>query len=370
MRTIVKYASLLLASAVMLLSCEKTGGENVNMDAGFHIMSDKNVIQSNGEDIATLSAYLDGKDVTAETVFYLKEGNSKKQLSGNILTVDKVGKYNIIAMYGTFITNDPISVTAIDVAIPAVAEDADVSNTSFVHRAFLNQYTGTGCIFCPGMVYVLRETFEDEVVKSKCVLSAIHSYGVGDPAYITSPTVQSYPYLILDMSKGFTYDMGAEILKEYIKESTSSAAKVGISANPVLTDDVLVVTVEVKAAQAGEYNVGVWFMQDDVFGQQEIWEKFPQSMRTDKTLNYHDNCVRSADSRNSNAFFGFPLGKIEAGKTAQRSFVLNIDKDNWKLSEISDLHFAAFVTEKAGKSYEVVNVIDCPIDQPSPYQYQ
>ena len=118
MRNIMKFASLLLASAVMFLSCEKTGGNDTSMDARFQISADKNVIQGNGTDAATFTATLDGKDVTAETVFYLKD--SMTQLEGNKLTADKVGVYNVIGMYGTFYTEEPTAITAINVPVPAV----------------------------------------------------------------------------------------------------------------------------------------------------------------------------------------------------------------------------------------------------------
>ena len=141
MKNIMKFVSLLSLAAVMFISCEKTG-DDTSLDAGFQISSDKNVIQANGVDVAAFHAVLDGKDVTAETTFYLKD--SMTPLDGNKLTADKIGVYNVIGMYGTFYTEEPVSVTAIDMPVPAPAEDPAASNTSFVHRAFLNQYTGTG----------------------------------------------------------------------------------------------------------------------------------------------------------------------------------------------------------------------------------
>lgn len=355
----------------MSVSCEKDSGDDTSMDAGFYIMADKNVIQSNGEDFATFTALLDGKDVTAETTFYLKEGKNMKPVSGNKLAVSSAGKYEVIGAYGTFYTEDPVAVSAIDMPVPAAVEDPAASNTSFVHRAFLNQYTGTGCGYCPGMIRALRAAFEDEETADMAVLAAVHSFGAGDPAYIPGPRSNSYPYLHIDMVSGFTYDMDpfgeGKVLKTALQERTSMPAKVGISANPVYQDDVLVVTVEVKAAETGEYNLGVWFMQDNVYGQQKDQIGI---VAGDKSFEYHDNCVRSADSRYLNSYAGYPLGEIKAGKTAQRTFVLNIDKTEWKLKDMNNIHFAAFVTAKNGKAYEVVNVIDCPYNEPTPYEYK
>ena len=366
MRSILKFTSLLLVSAVMFLSCDKTG-DDTSLDAGFQISSDKNVIQSNGTDFVTFTATLDDKDVTAETIFYLKE--TMTPLDGNKLTADKDGVYDVIASYGTFYTKEPVSVTAINIAVPEAAADPDASKTSFVHRAFLNQYTGTGCGYCPGMIRALRAAFEDEETKNMAVHAAIHSYETGDPAYISGPRAQGYPYMEIDMAVSFTYNLDPDgkggVLKKALQERVSAPAKVGISANPVLNDNMLVVTVEVKAAETGEYNLGVWFMQDNVYGQQTDYLGI-----ADNSFNYHENCVRSADSRYGNGYTGYPLGEIQAGKTAQRTFVLNIDKETWKLKDMNDLHFAAFVTAKNGKSYQVVNVVDCPISAPTPYEYK
>lgn len=367
MKNIMKFASLLFAAAVMVISCDKTGGDDTDMDARFYISSDKNVIQSNGSDVATFTAVLDGKDVTSETTFYFKD--SMTPLEGNKLSADKAGVYNVIGMYGTFYREEPVSVTAIDMPVPAPAEDPAASNTSFVHRAFLTQYTGTGCKYCPGMIRALRTAFEDEETKNMAVHSAVHSYNVGDPAYITGPKASGYPYLEIDMAVSFSYDLDPEakagVLKKAISERVSAPAKVGISANPVVKDDVLVVTVEVKAAEAGEYYLGVWFMQDNVYGQQTDGLGI-----ADNSYNYHENCVRSADSRFGNTYAGYPLGEIKAGKTVQRTFVLNIDKESWKLKDMNNLHFAAFVTAKNGRNYNVVNVVDCEISEPTPYQYK
>ena len=367
MRSIFKFTSLLLASAVMFLSCEKTG-DDTDLNAGFQIASDKNVIQSNGTDVATFTAVLDGKDVTAETTFYLKD--TMTPLDGNKLTADKDGEYNVIGMYGTFYTEEPVPVTAINVAVPAASADPDASKTSFVHRAFLNQYTGTGCGYCPGMVRALRAAFEDEQTKNMAVHAAIHNYNTGDPAAITFPKPSAgWPYLEIDMAVSFSYNLDPDgkggVLKKAISERVSAPAKVGISANPVLADDLLVVTVEVKAAEDGEYNLGVWFMQDNVYGLQK-----DDLGIADNSYNYHENCVRKADSRYGNSYAGYPLGEIKAGKTVQRTFVLNIEKEDWKLKDMNDLHFAAFVTAKVGKFYQVLNVVDCKISEPTPFEYK
>ncbi len=371
MNRIFMTASMLLMSALMLVSCDKTGGDDTNMDAGFFVTIDKNVIQSNGEDFATLKATLDGKDVTSESVFYLVDGKNLTPMTSNKFSTDKEGEYAFRASHLTFTTEEHVKVTAIDIAIPSAAADPEPANTSFVHRSFLNQYTGTGCGYCPGMKRAIKEAFKDEQTKSMAVLAAVHSYGAGDPAYISSPRATSYPYLEIDMSAGFTYDMDpfatGGVLKSALLERTSQPAKVGISANPSYEDGMLVVRVAVKAAVAGDYRLGVWFMQDNIYGQQTDQLYIVSS---DSSYNYHDNCVRLADSRHQNNYAGHPIGSLKAGETVERTFVLKVLTTEWKLNDMANIHFAAFVSELSGRGFNVLNVVDCKYNEPTPFEYK
>ena len=372
MNRILMTASMLLMSALMLVSCEKAG-DDTSMDAGFFVTLDKNVIQSNGQDCATLKATLDGKDVTSGATFYLASGNTLTPISGNVFSTDKEGEYSFRASYQTFSVSadDAVLLTAINVAIPAAAVDPKPANTTFVHRSFLNQYTGTGCGYCPGMIRAIKEALKDEETKNMAVLAAVHSYGAGDPAYIPGPRASSYPYLDIDMSAGFTYDLDPDgtggVLKRALQERTSVPAKVGISANPTYEDGLLVVRVAVKAAEAGTYNLGVWFLQDRVYGQQTDNLGI---VAGDSSFSYHDNCVRLADSRNGNNYAGYPIGTLKAGETVERTFVLTVDATEWKLKDMNNLHFAAFVTEKVGRGFNVLNVVDCKYNEPTPYEYK
>ena len=362
---------MLLMSALMLVSCEETTGDDVSMDAGFFISLDKNVISSDGEDFVTLKATLDGADVTSGTTFYLVDGKNLTPMTSNVFSTDKAGDYSFKAAHLTFYTEEAVVVTAINAAIPAPAVDPMPSNTSFVHRSFLNQYTGTGCPYCPGMKRALKEAFKDEETEGMAVLATVHSYGAGDPAYIAAPRASSYPYLDIDMSAGFTYDMDpfatGNVLKTALQERTSQPAKVGISANPSYKDELLVVRVAVKAAVDGDYRLGVWFLQDSIYGQQA--DKLG-IVAADNSYNYHDDCVRKADSRYQNNYAGYPIGTLKAGETVERTFVLKVETTDWKLKDMSDIHFAAFVTERVGNGFNVLNVVDCKYNEPTPFEYK
>jgi hypothetical protein len=158
-------------------------------------------------------------------------------------------------------------------------------------------------------------------------------------------------------------------------------------------EDIIVVKVAVKAAVDGEYNVGLWLMQDNFKKTQTInpgstvegWVEGPKN-----PYNYHNNGVRLAESKYLNSHVGYPLGKMTAGQTKEWIYVLNIkskatqDLDGsgtidhndgtwWEgrsKVNLDDLHFAAFVTNTTdGKSYTVVNAIDFPYNTPAPFEY-
>lgn len=375
MKNIFKTASL-LAAAVMLFSCggengDPTGGTDASGD--IMIVSDKDVIQSNGQDAATLKVIAGGKDVTAEAVFY-DVNNDVVNLPGGQFTATKDGDYKFWATYGTMSTYDKsyddnglFTIKAISVPVPEAVADPKPNNTSFEHRAFLVQYTGTGCGYCPYMIKILKELSSEDVIPENAVLAAVHSgYNANDPAKISGPTVSNYPFLHVDLVNGFSHTQGKDALKGLINQSTAGAAKAGIAVNPKLYDDgTLVLKVSVKAAVDGIFNVGAWLLEDNLFGQQSDYDNVG-----DASYDYHNNCVRITDSKYKGTYFGLPLGTLKAGQTVAKTFVMDV-KSKWV---VENLHLAAFVSygTKSGSriSYSVCNAIDCPIDEPTPFDYK
>lgn len=373
MKNIFKIASL-LAAAVMLFSCEeiKKEGSETSM---LSIVSDRDVIQSDGTDAAILKVMYGDKDVTAESVFY-NENDEVLNLVDGKFTATKDGEYRFWAEYGTHTTFDKelddnglIVIKAISVPVPSVAADTEAANTSFVHRAFLTQYTATGCGYCPYMIKVLKELKSEEVIPAQAVLAAVHSgpYSGQDPAAISAPSVNSYPYLTVDFVSGFDHTQGSETLKGMITTSIAGSAKAGISVNPVYYPEAgqLVVTVGVKAAEDGIYNVGAWLLEDDIYGQQSDYDGIG-----DESYNTHENCVRLIDSRYDGEWAGMPVGALKAGETGEKTFVMKLKLSGSKPWKVENLHLAVIVSrgEKAG--YTVCNAIDCPIDEPTPFEYR
>lgn len=384
MNWIVKTASLLVCAAAMLISCtekeSQDGSYGVKID-DLGVAFDKNVIRNDGETV-TLKAFYKGQDVSDKATFfqYLPGQSLPVQMTSRTFSATEVGQYTFQVSYLTSVSNQ-VTVTVVDNEIPARLDDQSGDN-HFVHRVFLNQHTGAKCGYCPGMTKLLYETLVGDV-KDKTVLSALRTYGGGEAGFATVPNpTNGYPFLHIDYEGSYAYNKPSSGLAEIIEQRAAEDALVGISANPVYYEDdkQIIVRVTVKAAQKGEYNVGLWLMQDNYYVAQKDELGIKNS---DKSHDYdkHNNGVRIAESKYLGAHIGFPLGQLEVGEKADWVFTFDLKdaiektkaKGGWwesfKSESLNDLHFAAFVTTNNGKGkYTVVNAIDFPYNQPTPFE--
>ena len=384
MNWIVKTASLLALAAAMLTSCtekEPQGGSyGVTID-DLGVAFDKNVIRNDGETV-TLKAFYKGQDVSDKATFfqYLPGQSLPVQMTSRTFSATEVGQYTFQVSYLTSISNQ-VTITVVDNDIPARLSDESGSKP-FVHRTFLNQHTGAKCGYCPGMTKLLYDTLVEDI-KDKAVLCALRTYGGGETGFASVPNPSTgWPFLHIDYAESYAYNKPSEGLKAIIEERTASDALVGISANPVYyeSDKQIIVRVTVKAAVKGEYNVGLWLMQDNYYAAQTDNLGIKNS---DKTHDYdkHNNGVRIAESKYLGAHIGFPLGQLEAGEKADWVFTFDLKdaiektkaKGGWwesfKPEKLDELHFAAFVTTNDGKGkYSVVNAIDFPYNEPTPFE--
>ena len=366
-----KIASL-LAAAVVLFACEK-----VEADQTLRLTADKDVIQSDGNDVVTFKVMEGDKDVTSEAFIYDEDGN---EITGAVFSATEDGEYGFWALYGSKKTldksrddNNLYVVKAISVAVPEAVADPQPGKKSFVHRAFLTQYTGVECPNCPLMIRLIKALIADKTIPTKAVHAAVHSFKSNDPAYIVWPKTTSYPYLTVDGIQGYKAALSSqpEDIASLVEASIAEEAKAGISVNPVYYEDkgMLVVKVSVKAAVDGLFNVGAWLLEDGVYGAQS--DSFGIA---DDSYSVHENCVRVSDSKFYHngmwTIFGHELGTIKSGDVATKTFVMNV-KRSWNED---NLHLAVFASygEANGKkvTYSVCNAVDVPIDAPTPFEYK
>jgi len=403
MKNLFKYASL-LAAAVMLFSCHGYydpndpaygGGGEVDENAVLKITSDRNLIQTFGGDHANLTVTLGSKVITEEVIFF--DGSNKIiEIPDFKFYASEPGEYEIWANYGTY-NSEKIAIKAISIEIPETPDDLKPQSTDFKVRTLVTEFTTTGCSWCPRMKKVLHEALDDASVADKVVMTACHSSlinGVKDPSYIKTEYedfsgATGLPFVFCDMYYGFGYytslmsDDVAGLFDELCDEKEDSAA--GIAVTSSLEGNELVAKVTIKAAQTGSYRVGAFLLEDGIYGK--------QSNATADWMHNHDNVIRYIDSKyyvnGKEQFFGHSVGQVEAGRTADYVFAWMLDEIweagakageqyggyRWDSFVEKNLHLAVFVStvatdEKGNDYYYINNVIDCPVNGKTPYEYR
>ena len=334
---------------------------------GFRVRIDKSVIKADGIDCVTLSVLYDGVDVSQEASFYMGPGTLDDVLmTSRSFSSTIVGEYKFWASYAGEVS-PTMSVKVTDLDIPSSVTDPQPNNADFVHRVFLNQHTGANCGYCPYMTRFLRESLVDDV-KDMVVLSVLRNYLSPEPGFanVKNPT-SGWPYMTFDNIRSYNYGTAPETFRNDIRTTAGEKASVGISANPVYNAATkqIIVTVAVKAAVAGEYNVGLWLMQDDYYDK--------QVGAPDSSYDTHHNNVRVAESSYMGAHCGYPLGYLSVGQTAEWIYMIDV-KDSWWTDlyddvDLDDLHFAAFVTTPYSRSFKNVNVIDFKYNEARAFEY-
>lgn len=420
MKNILKYASLLIA-AVMLIACEGTVDPEQNQPDGpntekpdnnkpdnpgtgdngqqtpdpedltLKIVSDRNLVQTN-VDVAVLTVTLGDKTLTDGVIIYDGDNNAL-DLPDFKFKAEKAGDYVFWASYDTYISEE-IIIKAIDVPIPETPADPQPSSTDFKTRVLMTEFTTTGCAYCPNMKILLHNALADEAVADKVVLTACHSGLVNakaDPAFIRTSFddfcgVTGFPTVNFDMYYSFgNYNMGTSEMQGMIDKmySTKTSVASGIAVNSSLDGEKLLVKATVKAAADGAYRVGAFLIEDGIYavqsgGSAQDW------------MNTHDGVVRYIDSKHGkDLYYGYSVGKLEKGNTADYVFDWDLDviwsegalngemygNYYWDEFVVDNLRLVVFVTtsaqdEKGNTYYYVNNVIECPINGKTPYQYK
>ena len=383
----------------MLVSCQGQQGDDNNTDGPINgggitgkieLTVDKVLIQADGTDYATLTVSLDGKAVS-EGVTFFDGKNNILDLNGFKFSTEVPGNYEIWANYGTYNT-DKVLIRALAAAIPQTPADPKPSSVDFKSRVMCMQFTGTACGYCSQFMSRLKDAFEDEAFADEYVRAAIHSYSYSaaypDPAYITwnwSDRVLSatHPSIVMDyINKYALYSStSSDEFKGVVNEMNASKKGVasGIAVSSTLKDGQIVAKVTVKAAETAVYRVGAMLLEDGIKANQINGEPW---------MSNHDACVRYIDAREDSAngterWYGFSLGKIEKGKTADYLFVWNLQEiwndvnvpiAYWNAFVEENLRLAAFVTttgedNKGNQFYYINNAVSAAVNGETPFDY-
>lgn len=369
------FFSLLIPilSAMLFLGCENQGNTGDTVQSGDIVISvDKEFILADAADCVTIKVHQileDGslKDVTEFSEIYVN--NSDQPLAVNVLSVSAAGTYTFYAAYDVNIS-DEVTVYAY-ARLPEAPADPQPSAKEFKHKLMLVQHTGTACLNCPRMMESLRQIAADDAYNTAYTHIACHSYidpSILDPcaseaasnfSRIYNPE-DTYPCLTFNFTKTSVGTALGEI-RECIDAFRKESCNVGISASSVASDGDLLIDVNVKVAQPGEYRLGVWVLEDDVYG--------IQSGATEAWHNTHENALRAmlTNASSKTVFVGEPMEGLKKSTTASRTFRV-WPEDDWKAENCK---FVVFVTapDENGE-FDLVNSIVCHVGESVEYDYK
>lgn len=375
MKTIFRFASLLSAAVMLFASCGDPGNgpdtpdtpdtPDVPVTGGTLTLDvDKLIIQSNGADASTLTVKFNDQVLTEDVVIF--DGNNKPVDLGASFrfSTEEAGEYSFYANYKTFISNT-VTITAVPTEVPETPADPQPSNTSFVRRVLLTKFTGEQCQYCPNATAAIHKFMDEHELAPYMVKAEAHTFSADDPAYFSGSfyAVNSFPTVCVDwavLTSNVNYSSLTSLIEDRYK---AEPAKAGVSVNSVYADGVITLKVCVKAAEAGQYRLGAWLVEDNIQGQQK------GAPAGEENAWYHefDDCIRIADSKSGTSYSGVKLGTIEAGKTAEKMFTWTLN-DGWKVENLKLCVFVS-VPDETGRSYVVNNVINAPINGETQFEY-
>ena len=335
--------------------------DNENTSTDLTISIDTPVIKADGQSAANITVKL-GTEVLKDGVkFYDAKTDKPMSIKDFAFTATEAGVYSFWASYKTFHTKS-VTVTAITSSIPDLPLDKKPESTSFVKRVFINQFTGTGCGYCPNMIDVLTKfgkTYPD-----KYVLAACHTYNDTDPAYLdysidNAMAVGGYPCVVLNLDKTqkFHYTQPTLLKNMFLEDYGTGKVGTGIAVSTLLDGENIVIRAAMKVASEGKYRIGAWLLEDGIMAKQSGAGNDPIE---------HNNCVRDIYSKNTGTDYSGRLHIMDAGESAEEFFLATMNS-KWNSAKC---HVVVFVcAQKTNGNYAVVNVIDCPLGKSLSYEY-
>ena len=385
MKTLKTLAIFCLSAMMFACAAPDAGDGNGNGNGsdqkdneGVVLVVDKLFIYNNGGEnesgIATFTVYNNGVDVTNdENTMIFQDTNP---LEGNTFTyTGEPCSLLFRAVYGVADYSDEIRLNIVQT--PPAHEGEFVDNnrerTDFARRVLITQFTGTNCGYCPEMVNALHTIASNPVYSSKFVLAAAHLYNGTDPAYLndaktlhTSVGVSGFPTINADMWKNNANrnsdSVGALIASAFSR--TTAKGGIAVSACHHVEKNYITVRCYVKAKESGNFRVGAWLLEDNIWGSQA---NNGYSAVDNVDFNYHNNCIRLANQsrQSSEDYTGLTLGYIEAGATATKDFAFPL-LTTWKTE---NLRLVLFISTQEGNEWYVNNVITANIDGEKDFDY-
>lgn len=326
---------------------------------GLKLVADKSYIVCDGTDKVTFKVYYDGDDITTDATIYSIIDNRTDSITKNCFSSDERGRYCFYALYEHMKSNSTIVNVNSPVA-PNPSYDPSPNSFAFKPKIFVNIHTGEK-VYEKELLEHLSFVLNRNEVAEPTVISQIFSFSQSHPLYFkikTEPSVNESPVIIYNMARKSHWNEFSTVLGDLVDTVNESNPPVGISVNSRITDNIVIATVSVKVAKSGVYKAGMWLLEDNLISYQESI--------------IQDNVLRREDSNEDGICGGHTLGYIEEGKTVERVFVIDLKESETApaIQNLDNIHLNVFVQleDPRGKK-SVVNVIDCPAEGETAFEY-
>lgn len=373
------------AAAVAMISC--TGKENPDPagSSGLEMKSSAYYIAAGGSDVAYLSVYYDGVEVTGspDITVYIEENGETSVYESTEWSSAEECEVSFYAEWNNE-TSEPIVIAAVS-GIAEVPDDPQPDEWShFVKNTLMVQGTSVGCAYCPYVMDALDKFYGNDAYSEyaeQAVLAALHcNVNVADPmssrdildVMAAFPTAfYGVPSLMFDLNDKSYIGSNATpaLIASYINRSIENDAATAIAASVTGTesDGTVSVTAKVKVGEAGSYRIAAWLLEDGI----EYFQYNGTEIEMPSTVT-HNNAVRAVScvSPAQGEYLG---GKKDHDAETVVDFSCEFDISTAKVENLSNCHVVIFVTSpnmSGSSTFYLDNAVDCGINQRVGFRYE
>lgn len=348
---------ILIISIAAFAACEGMGGD-ASGTAPYTLSVDKDVIESDGKDAATL-VITDAKGKVMSTAanlrrtsFYIEETGEWRSGMGSdapdVFTSIIDGTYTISAMYDGVQCQNTVSVTS-----------RNRKNYERFHKnVAIYRLTGTWCPYCPYMTEALDNV--NAYTKDHSVILEFHNgdeyslgYGNGmDMAAFLNSLFKSnaYPFCIYSMAEGSGKRTVNDIQNLVKAQLVANPARTGIKASSSVADGKLSVSAEVTASAAGRYDLGIAVLKDNCIPTATAYEDRYNDVVTTISGNFYGLSTEAFDL------------KADESKSLVKECAL-------KSEDLRDYRVVLFTLTEANGSAIIDNAVDFKVGEGVEYKY-
>ncbi len=337
MKTI--YKLLIFSFIGLFFSCEEDY-TIVNPVTNITVIADSSV-RMIGQNISFNAITNTGTNVTENVVFYV----NGTAITGNIFTSATVGTFSVTAKYFDR-QSEPISITF-----------HDGSQTNFLKRVLIEDYTGTWCGWCVRVAYALEQVHNQDPT---AVMVAIHRQqstnpngGGYDPYTFDSTALETilddpgYPKGYLNRRTKWTSPEDQNI-QQALTLTQGENPKVGLAMTSNITDNQINLDVKVKFAKNfSNLKLVVYVVENGLIFKQVNYTTYFNGPNT--ITNFEHNHVLKHCATN---LLGdvIPTNETITGQVYTRNFSFAVPSN---IANAANIEFVAFVVDENGNALNV-----------------